>query len=69
MNVKCFRKDPHSTRPFEGLKFADVGCGGGILSEVCIFTFMVIFELGTIHHLGILVIPNSRKISIIEHFS
>ncbi|GFP87896.1 hexaprenyldihydroxybenzoate methyltransferase mitochondrial [Phtheirospermum japonicum] len=26
-------KDPHCTRPFEGLKFVDVGCGGGILSE------------------------------------
>ncbi|KAL8218470.1 hypothetical protein R6Q57_021843 [Mikania cordata] len=28
-----FGKDPFSTRPFEGLKFIDVGCGGGILSE------------------------------------
>ncbi|XP_047271420.1 ubiquinone biosynthesis O-methyltransferase, mitochondrial isoform X2 [Capsicum annuum] len=28
-----FRKDPNCTRPFEGLKFIDVGCGGGILSE------------------------------------
>ncbi|XP_076882952.1 ubiquinone biosynthesis O-methyltransferase, mitochondrial-like [Bidens hawaiensis] len=28
-----FGKDPFSARPFEGLKFADVGCGGGILSE------------------------------------
>lgn len=28
-----FRKDPHTARPFEGLKFVDVGCGGGILSE------------------------------------
>ncbi|KAH0651250.1 hypothetical protein KY285_032115 [Solanum tuberosum] len=28
-----FRKDPNCTRPFEGLKFVDVGCGGGILSE------------------------------------
>ncbi|KAL9247557.1 hypothetical protein vseg_020977 [Gypsophila vaccaria] len=28
-----FRKDPDSIRPFEGLKFVDVGCGGGILSE------------------------------------
>ncbi|GJR37554.1 ribonuclease H-like domain-containing protein [Tanacetum coccineum] len=26
-------KDPFSVRPFEGLKFVDVGCGGGILSE------------------------------------
>ncbi|XP_050225934.1 ubiquinone biosynthesis O-methyltransferase, mitochondrial [Mercurialis annua] len=28
-----FRKDPNLARPFEGLKFIDVGCGGGILSE------------------------------------
>ncbi|OIT00208.1 PREDICTED: ubiquinone biosynthesis O-methyltransferase, mitochondrial [Nicotiana attenuata] len=28
-----FRKDPNCTRPFEGLKFVDVGCGGGILTE------------------------------------
>ncbi|KVI05262.1 Ubiquinone biosynthesis O-methyltransferase [Cynara cardunculus var. scolymus] len=28
-----FGKDPFSARPFEGLKFIDVGCGGGILSE------------------------------------
>ncbi|KNA09874.1 hypothetical protein SOVF_149610 [Spinacia oleracea] len=28
-----FRKDPDCVRPFEGLKFVDVGCGGGILSE------------------------------------
>ncbi|KAJ9554020.1 hypothetical protein OSB04_018065 [Centaurea solstitialis] len=28
-----FGKDPLSARPFEGLKFVDVGCGGGILSE------------------------------------
>ncbi|XP_062105792.1 ubiquinone biosynthesis O-methyltransferase, mitochondrial [Humulus lupulus] len=28
-----FRRDPNSARPFEGLKFVDVGCGGGILSE------------------------------------
>ncbi|KAL9272531.1 Ubiquinone biosynthesis O-methyltransferase, mitochondrial-like protein [Drosera capensis] len=28
-----FRKDPDSPRPFGGLKFVDVGCGGGILSE------------------------------------
>ncbi|GAB2274681.1 Hexaprenyldihydroxybenzoate methyltransferase, mitochondrial [Dionaea muscipula] len=28
-----FRRDPDSPRPFEGLKFVDVGCGGGILSE------------------------------------
>ncbi|RAL38310.1 hypothetical protein DM860_002288 [Cuscuta australis] len=28
-----FGKDPYSPKPFEGLKFVDVGCGGGILSE------------------------------------
>ncbi|CAA0813299.1 Ubiquinone biosynthesis O-methyltransferase-mitochondrial [Striga hermonthica] len=33
MNATCFRKDPNCARPFEGLKFIDVGCGGGILSE------------------------------------
>ncbi|KAH6788838.1 coenzyme Q 3 [Perilla frutescens var. frutescens] len=28
-----FGKDPNCSRPFEGLQFVDVGCGGGILSE------------------------------------
>lgn len=28
-----FRKDPNSPKPFEGLRFVDVGCGGGLLSE------------------------------------
>ncbi|KAB2610904.1 citrate synthase [Pyrus ussuriensis x Pyrus communis] len=28
-----FGRDPLSPKPFEGLKFIDVGCGGGILSE------------------------------------
>ncbi|KAJ1378993.1 Ubiquinone biosynthesis O-methyltransferase [Sesbania bispinosa] len=28
-----FKKDPYSTKPLEGLKIVDVGCGGGILSE------------------------------------
>ncbi|KAM0933679.1 putative methyltransferase [Dioscorea sansibarensis] len=28
-----FRKDPFCTRPFEGLRVIDVGCGGGILAE------------------------------------
>ncbi|CAI9089096.1 OLC1v1023602C1 [Oldenlandia corymbosa var. corymbosa] len=28
-----FGKDPYCAKPFEGLKFLDVGCGGGILSE------------------------------------
>ncbi|EPS62534.1 hypothetical protein M569_12255, partial [Genlisea aurea] len=28
-----FGKDPLRVKPFQGLKFIDVGCGGGILSE------------------------------------
>ncbi|XP_057956217.1 ubiquinone biosynthesis O-methyltransferase, mitochondrial [Malania oleifera] len=28
-----FKKNPYCAKPFEGLKFVDVGCGGGILSE------------------------------------
>ncbi|XP_010414201.1 PREDICTED: ubiquinone biosynthesis O-methyltransferase, mitochondrial-like [Camelina sativa] len=28
-----FSKDPSSARPFKGLRFIDVGCGGGLLSE------------------------------------
>ncbi|TKV90228.1 hypothetical protein SEVIR_9G015200v4 [Setaria viridis] len=28
-----FRRDPYSSKPLEGLKVIDVGCGGGILSE------------------------------------
>ncbi|KAI5661989.1 hypothetical protein M9H77_21312 [Catharanthus roseus] len=28
-----FGKDPYCAKPFEGLRFVDVGCGGGILSE------------------------------------
>lgn len=28
-----FGLDPKSTRPFEGLRFLDIGCGGGLLSE------------------------------------
>ncbi|KAG0500450.1 hypothetical protein HPP92_000522 [Vanilla planifolia] len=30
---RYFRKNPLISRPFEGLKIIDVGCGGGILSE------------------------------------
>ncbi|XP_057792279.1 ubiquinone biosynthesis O-methyltransferase, mitochondrial isoform X2 [Salvia miltiorrhiza] len=33
MLCRHFGKDPSCSRPFEGLKFVDVGCGGGILSE------------------------------------
>src|SRR5437868_6859428 len=28
-----FARDPFARRPFEGLRFLDIGCGGGLLSE------------------------------------
>jgi 2-polyprenyl-6-hydroxyphenyl methylase/3-demethylubiquinone-9 3-methyltransferase len=28
-----FGRDPHSSRPFHGLRFLDIGCGGGLLCE------------------------------------
>lgn len=28
-----FERDPKSTKPFEGLRLLDIGCGGGLLSE------------------------------------
>jgi 2-polyprenyl-6-hydroxyphenyl methylase / 3-demethylubiquinone-9 3-methyltransferase len=28
-----FKRDPRSSRPFEGLRLLDIGCGGGLLSE------------------------------------
>lgn len=28
-----FGRDPKAARPFEGLRFLDIGCGGGLLSE------------------------------------
>src|SRR5262245_45765124 len=28
-----FARDPFARRPFEGLKFLDIGCGGGLLTE------------------------------------
>ena len=28
-----FGRDPREARPFEGLRFLDIGCGGGLLSE------------------------------------
>ncbi|KAG6416832.1 hypothetical protein SASPL_124273 [Salvia splendens] len=31
--IRSTLKDPSCLRPFEGLKFVDIGCGGGILSE------------------------------------
>jgi 2-polyprenyl-6-hydroxyphenyl methylase / 3-demethylubiquinone-9 3-methyltransferase len=34
-DVVCarFGRDPKSPKPFEGLRFLDIGCGGGLLSE------------------------------------
>ncbi|GHC76139.1 bifunctional 2-polyprenyl-6-hydroxyphenol methylase/3-demethylubiquinol 3-O-methyltransferase UbiG [Limoniibacter endophyticus] len=31
--ASTFNRDPRSPRPFEGLRFLDIGCGGGLLSE------------------------------------
>lgn len=31
--ARHFGLDPKSVRPFEGLRFLDIGCGGGLLSE------------------------------------
>ena len=28
-----FARDPYDRRPFQGLKFLDIGCGGGLLTE------------------------------------
>lgn len=28
-----FKRDPHSKKPFEGLRLLDVGCGGGLVAE------------------------------------
>jgi 2-polyprenyl-3-methyl-5-hydroxy-6-metoxy-1,4-benzoquinol methylase len=33
-------KAPSSAKPFEGLKFIDIGCGGGLLSEVFFHEFL-----------------------------
>ena len=30
---EAFGRDPKSHKPFEGLRFLDIGCGGGLLSE------------------------------------
>lgn len=30
---ETFDRDPKSNKPFEGLRFLDIGCGGGLLSE------------------------------------
>ena len=31
--IKAFDCDPKSVKPFKGLRFLDIGCGGGLLSE------------------------------------
>jgi 2-polyprenyl-6-hydroxyphenyl methylase/3-demethylubiquinone-9 3-methyltransferase len=31
--ARHFGRDPLAARPFEGLRFLDIGCGGGLLSE------------------------------------
>jgi 2-polyprenyl-6-hydroxyphenyl methylase / 3-demethylubiquinone-9 3-methyltransferase len=31
--LERFGRDPKATRPFKGLRFLDIGCGGGLLSE------------------------------------
>ncbi|MEQ8266896.1 MAG: bifunctional 2-polyprenyl-6-hydroxyphenol methylase/3-demethylubiquinol 3-O-methyltransferase UbiG [Parvibaculum sp.] len=31
--IAHFGRDPKAVRPFEGLRFLDIGCGGGLLSE------------------------------------
>jgi len=31
--IRHFGKDYHARRPLEGLRFLDIGCGGGLLSE------------------------------------
>ncbi|MFP1631196.1 bifunctional 2-polyprenyl-6-hydroxyphenol methylase/3-demethylubiquinol 3-O-methyltransferase UbiG [Zhengella sp. ZM62] len=31
--IAHFGLDPRASRPFEGLRFLDIGCGGGLLSE------------------------------------
>ena len=42
MRIHSSRRDPYSSKPLEGLKVIDVGCGGGILSEVERFSLSVI---------------------------
>lgn len=31
--ARHFGRDPNASRPFEGLRFLDIGCGGGLLCE------------------------------------
>lgn len=42
INFVLLSKDPSSARPFEGLRLIDVGCGGGLLSEVYTWSDLVV---------------------------
>jgi len=42
VHIHTSRRDPYSSKALEGLKVIDVGCGGGILSEVELFSLSII---------------------------
>lgn len=44
LHIRSSRRDPNSSKPLEGLKVIDVGCGGGILSEVESFSLSIILS-------------------------
>jgi hypothetical protein len=58
VHIHPFRRDPYSSKPLEGLKVVDVGCGGGILSEVDAASVNHLYELlpsGTFHSKGTII--------------